>query len=140
MMAERRVFTRGFFMVGFPTETEEELRATYDFALRSDLHIAIFSVVTPFKGAPMYDTFVEHGKLKEDYNPLDYEYFGTPFNASEVPDDLFRRLYRSNYLRFYFNPKRMYRIFRDRPVVADLPLRAYRLVRNYMSFRRLKED
>jgi anaerobic magnesium-protoporphyrin IX monomethyl ester cyclase len=140
IMAGHRMFTRGFFMVGFPTETEEELRATYDFALQSRLHIAIFSVVTPFKNAPMYQTFVEHGKLDASYNPLDYEYFGTPFNASEVPDDLFRRLYKSAYLRFYFNPKRMYRIARDRPLIHDLPLRAYRLLRNYMSFRRLRED
>jgi radical SAM superfamily enzyme YgiQ (UPF0313 family) len=140
IMAGHRILTRGYFMVGFPTETEEELRATYNFALRSQLHIAIFNIVTPFKSAPMYQTFVEHGKLGPSSNPIDHEFFGSPFNASEVPDEVFRRLYRSTYLRFYFNPKRIYRIARDRPIIHDLPLRAYRLLRNYMSFRRLRED
>lgn len=55
----RRVFTSGFFMMGFPSETEEELRGTIDFALRSKLHAAYFFVVTPFAGTEMHAQVVD---------------------------------------------------------------------------------
>ena len=41
-MADRRILTRGFFMLGLPTETLEEMRATIRFAHRSRLHMALF--------------------------------------------------------------------------------------------------
>ena len=33
-MADRGVLIRGFFMIGFPTETLEEIEATIDYAVR----------------------------------------------------------------------------------------------------------
>jgi len=47
--ARQRVMMSGFFMMGFPTETEEEMRMTIDFALKSSLHNALFFVVSPFE-------------------------------------------------------------------------------------------
>lgn len=44
------LFTRGFFMLGFPTETRDEMEATIRFAVRSRLHEALFFIVTPFGG------------------------------------------------------------------------------------------
>jgi len=53
--ARQRVLTSGFFMVGFPTETEAEMRMTIDFALKSSLHNALFFVVSPFEGTELYE-------------------------------------------------------------------------------------
>ena len=140
MMADRRIFTRGFFILGLPTETEAEMRATIRFAHESRLHIALFFNPNPFPNTEMYDMFAKAGKLRPDANTIDFEYFGAPFNASDMLDDTYRRLYRRAYYGFYLNPARAYRIARDGPFGWDIPARAFGLFRNYTSFRRLKES
>src|SRR5215467_2295178 len=54
-MAERGVMVRGFFMLGFPTETLDEIHATIDYAVKSDLAQAYFFNVVPQPGTPLYD-------------------------------------------------------------------------------------
>ena len=54
-MADRGVLIRGFFMLGFPTETLEEIEATIDYAVNSDLAQAYFFNVVPQPGTPLYD-------------------------------------------------------------------------------------
>ncbi|MDO8803723.1 MAG: radical SAM protein [Elusimicrobiota bacterium] len=140
MLANRRIFTRGFFMLGLPTETEEELRATIRFAHASRLHLALFFNPNPFHNTEMYEMFKKAGKLRSDVSTIDFEYFGAPFNASDMPDSTYRMLYRWAYYGFYLNPARAYRIARDGPFGWDIPARVYGLFRNYTSFRRLKES
>jgi radical SAM superfamily enzyme YgiQ (UPF0313 family) len=54
-MSERDVLVRGFFMLGFPTETLEEIQATIDYAVKSELAQAYFFNVVPQPGTPLYD-------------------------------------------------------------------------------------
>ncbi len=42
MATSRNILSFGFFMMGFPTETYEEMIATADYAAKSRLHLAIF--------------------------------------------------------------------------------------------------
>ena len=91
------------------------MRATIDFAVSSRLHLAGFFITSPFPGTPIYAEFKALGKLSNDVNPIDHDYAHAPFNGSEVPDRRFRRLHREAYMRFYFRPGRIMRIFRDRP-------------------------
>ena len=88
----------------------------------------------------MYDMFAKAGKLRSDVNPIDFEYFGAPFNASAMSDRTYRMLYRWAYYGFYLNPARAYRIVRDGPFGWEIPARVFNLFRNYASFRRLKES
>lgn len=48
------ILVKGFFMLGFPTETLAELRSTIRFALRSNLTFASFFTVIPQPGTPMH--------------------------------------------------------------------------------------
>ena len=139
-MADRRILTRGFFILGLPTETEAEIRQTIRFAHRSRLHMALFFTANPFRDTEMYAMFQEAGKLPEGVKTIDYEYYGAPFNGSEVPDARFRRLYRQAYTGFYLDPRRAYRILRDRPFWSDALVRFYLMFRNNLSFSRLKEE
>ena len=138
-MARLRIPMRGFFMLGFPSETREELLSTVDFACRSRLHLALFFTVNPHQDTELYRLFKQYGKLPQEVETIDYEYYGAPFNGSELSDEAFQRLYKRAYLRFYTNPVRLYRIARDRPQYRDIPRRMYGLVRNITSFRRLDE-
>ena len=53
--AKAGISTKGFFMLGFPTETPEEMERTVRFALDSKLAMAHFFFVVPQKGTPLYD-------------------------------------------------------------------------------------
>lgn len=63
----RGINTRGFFMIGFPTETEEEAEMTIDFAKSSDLVQAMFFTVVYFPGTPLYRLAQEISSIS-DYN------------------------------------------------------------------------
>ncbi len=106
--------TRGFFMIGFPGETEEEIRATIDWACRSRLTNAFFFIVIPFKGTELYRE--QEAKVEEmaiDYSSIDY--WTTSYNLSEVSKSRLKYLQRYAQLRFYANPMRLFRIIRATP-------------------------
>jgi radical SAM superfamily enzyme YgiQ (UPF0313 family) len=115
LMARLRIFTRGFFMLGLPSETERELRDTIDYAVHCGLHLAFFHVTTPFPGTAVHDEFFRRGKLPEEVNAIDHDFAGSRFNGSDVPDGRFRWLFQQAYARFYSRPGRVLRILRDRP-------------------------
>ena len=140
LMADLRIFTRGFFMLGYPTETEEELRATIDFAVSSRLHLAGFFIVTPFPGTRMYEQFKALGKLRNNVSTNDYEYTCAPFNGSEVSDKRFRGLYREAFFRFYSRPGRIIRILRDRPYSSGYGSELSNLLTKFTGFHRRRES
>jgi radical SAM superfamily enzyme YgiQ (UPF0313 family) len=99
-----RIFTRGFFMLGFPTETRDEIKQTISYACSSALHTAMFFIATPFQGTEM--EAMQGGKnSKIQASFRDYDYFAAPFNLSDIDSkDLFR-LQRNASIRFTLSPK-----------------------------------
>jgi radical SAM superfamily enzyme YgiQ (UPF0313 family) len=140
MLADRRMLSCGFFMLGLPTETEEEMRATIRFACQSRLHLALFFTPNPYPNTALHEMFVKAGKMRPDLNTIDFEYTAAPFNASAMSDEVYRRLYRDAFLKFHLDPARIFRIVRDGPSGWDLPVRAFRYFRNNLDFRRLRES
>lgn len=109
------IYTCGFFMLGFPTETEKELKATLDFAVKSKLHSALFFLVIPYKGTKLYDLCVQKLEDKE-FKLDDYDYYHSPVNFSDVPDKILFRSQKWANVRFFTkNPKRPFWIMRDAP-------------------------
>lgn len=140
MLADRRMLSRGFFMLGFPTETESEMRATIKFACESRLHLALFFTPTPYPGTAMHEMFRRAGKLPEGLSTIDFEFTAAPFNPTAMSDETYHRLYSSAFLKFHLNPGRIFRIARDGPFGPDFPVRAFRFFRNNLSFGRLREN
>jgi radical SAM superfamily enzyme YgiQ (UPF0313 family) len=115
--AGRGLFVAGFFMAGFPTETEAEIRATYEFAARSDLHQAMFYTAIPFPGTALAALLGRESRV-----PPGHVYNRSAFNLSAVPDARFQELRRQAIARFYGSPRRLWRIVRDYPNPRALPL------------------
>jgi anaerobic magnesium-protoporphyrin IX monomethyl ester cyclase len=121
--ASQGVFCNGFAMMGFPTETEDELQQTIDVACSSRLHSISFFTVTPFPGTELY-------RMVEQSNPRllgnirydDIEYAGIPVNLSAVPDETLFYYQRKANHRFYLSPVRLARMMRDFPQPYLLPL------------------
>jgi radical SAM superfamily enzyme YgiQ (UPF0313 family) len=54
-----------YFMIGHPTETEEELLETKDMILHSNIDILGLSIPTPFPGSDLYDIAKKEGIVDE---------------------------------------------------------------------------
>jgi len=98
-------------MLGFPGETKEEMLATINLAVKSELDLAYFFIVIPFKGTPIFEE--NKMMIAEKYKNVsfsDYNYFRGIFNLSSVSDKEFIKIQQMAYLRFYLSPRRILRI------------------------------
>jgi len=127
---ELGIITNAFFMLGFPTETREEILSTIRFATRLDLHTAQFFIVTPFRGTDMAKMFEEkYRDLNVDYT--DYDYNKGAYNLSEVDKEELFRLQRFANFTFYIHPRRILRILRSYPDKRAL-------IRRFVTMARVK--
>lgn len=107
------IITAGYFMLGFPGETREDMLRTINFALKSKFHLASFFYVTAFPNTAL----ARRLSLKAP----DREHFVQPNivkltqNYSAVPDSEFIRLVGFAYRKFYINPSRIWRIWKAFP-------------------------
>lgn len=55
--------TTAYTMIGFPTETREEVFQTIEFVRSVNLDVSIMSIFFPFKGTPLRDLCIEKGYI-----------------------------------------------------------------------------
>jgi anaerobic magnesium-protoporphyrin IX monomethyl ester cyclase len=67
--------TKGFFMLGFPGETKEQMQQTIDFSIELDLDTAFFYVVRAFPGTELFSDIINNGTNLLTYDDLlDYQH------------------------------------------------------------------
>ncbi|MCZ7584506.1 MAG: B12-binding domain-containing radical SAM protein [Deltaproteobacteria bacterium] len=111
--AKLGVLTHGAFMLGFPTETEEEMQMTVDFACSTKLHTAAFYRVLPLPGSEIYSDVVSAGADVSGEifdSPSQFEYHSSNVNLSTVDERFLTKIRKKAYLRFYLNPLRLPRL------------------------------
>jgi radical SAM superfamily enzyme YgiQ (UPF0313 family) len=108
------ITVRGFFMIGFPTETADEIQRTIQFALDSSLTFAAFFHVVPQQGTPIYDLARgENAQALSDISLKDY-FSEKPWYQLAYGVDL-PRVQRQALRRFYLTPSRAIRMLRNVP-------------------------
>lgn len=94
----------GFFIIGFPGETKEDIIKTINLACKLDLKRATFSCCQPLPGTEIYNDLKKRGKLKE----LNWEKIHFS-KISFVPDGLtyseLAHLQRYAFIRLLLKPK-----------------------------------
>ncbi len=128
-LAKRKVFTCGFFMLGFPGETKEEMKNTVKLAIRSKLHMAYFLTVTPFQGTEIHRQALDAQLVPTVSEIYKEQYVDQKINLSNLSDSDFFWLKKWAYLRFYLNPWRVYCIVRDAPSRITLLMQGLGLLR-----------
>ena len=136
--AKAGMLVKGFFMLGFPTETKEEIKETINYACKSKLHIALFFTVIPFENTELAKQASDIGIQLPTTQYRNYEYYAMPHNISNVSQKEFLKLIKYANIRFYLNPFRILRILLAKPVKKDLPIMAYRTFKR-MFARRIKK-
>jgi radical SAM superfamily enzyme YgiQ (UPF0313 family) len=130
--ARAGILTSGFFMLGFPTETRQEILETIQFAANSHLESAMFFRVVPFPNTELRDLALQDGaQLTEGFgDPLrDCHFSGKSVATRHVTAQELTDLQSEAYWRFYRKPLRVARLFRKHPnkrVVLGNLLRLYR--------------
>ncbi len=132
-MREHKIRTLGFFMIGFPTETLEEIEQTIKFASSLDLDEALFSIATPYPGTELNRQVMEMNL----YDPDVVSRGGEDFQL--IKTDLFdyqllRKLQRRAYRTFFMSK---FRYIRMLPKLLDVHssmkyLRA--IERNFLAY------
>jgi len=110
-LTSARMSVHGFFMLGFPSETREEMKETIDFACDLGLTTANFSLVIPNPGTDLRQTFIESRESNfEDFS--EYTFDAASSNASEVEGDDLIKLKREANRRFYLSAQRLRHVLR----------------------------
>jgi radical SAM superfamily enzyme YgiQ (UPF0313 family) len=122
MCRERGMMLNGFFMLGFPGETLEEMKQTVRFALALPLLVASFFFVMPYRGTALYRSLTAELRRQVDDRHAALHYDRSFINLSAVPDEKLIALQRRAIRQFYFRPRQVALLFRvhPRPVMAGL--------------------
>jgi radical SAM superfamily enzyme YgiQ (UPF0313 family) len=111
-------FVSGFFQLGIPSETKEEMLDTVRFATSTKLHTAMFHLTIPFPGTQIYEEHIR-GKIKTD----NYESARRiSVNLSAVSDEELLKIKRYALYKFYINFNRIIRLYKVFPVKKRLLL------------------
>ncbi|RLB77404.1 MAG: hypothetical protein DRH24_16290 [Deltaproteobacteria bacterium] len=113
------ISSHGFFMIGFPTETETEIKKTIRYAKTSKLATANFSIVKTYPGTPIGDAYLDDSKKSFD-DDFSFSSDSTTTNYSRVPDARLKQLQRMAMISFYFRPGRIWQIFKTSPNKRNL--------------------
>ncbi|MEA3401303.1 MAG: radical SAM protein [Armatimonadota bacterium] len=102
---------RGYFMLGAPTESEEEVRASIRLANELPLDDVTFSITTPLPHTDLYE--MTKDLIAADFSHFDY-YKSPVYDNDEVLDPrTLDRLKKLAYVKFYLGPKRLWRTIRS---------------------------
>ena len=94
----------GFFIVGYPGETKQEILKTIKFAKSLKLKRATFSAFKPFPGTLIYNELIKKGKIKE----LKWENFSLDkiaWSPKGISVKQLKNLRRRAFLEFYLRPR-----------------------------------
>lgn len=99
-----RIRLLGFFMLGYPTETESDAKMTVDLACELPIHRAAFFFFTPHPGTEIYDEMRARNEIGDDI--WDSLFYDKPtLGSRHIPLRRLRTIQRRAYLRFYLRPR-----------------------------------
>ncbi len=128
--ASRRlgIKVQGYFILGVPIETKEDMRETIRYAVSLDIDDAVFDIATPFPHTHMYEKWSAY--VTADFPEFDCFHKSVFRNLHGVPARWIERQKKLAYYRFYLHPRRL-------PYTARMVLSPTGLGRTLMKARRV---
>ncbi|MFH1352142.1 MAG: radical SAM protein [bacterium] len=93
----------GFFVIGFPWETEKEIEKTISFSTSLGLMRANFFCFLPLPGSQLYRELLATGEI-EDIDWRNFYFMNAPYVSAAVTRPLLLSLKRKAFLNFYLRP------------------------------------
>lgn len=105
LLRQHGIETYGGFIIGEPTETEEEIKTTIEYAKSINPATAQFSILTPYPGTEVWD------QLKDQLIVTDWDKFDgfhAVFHGDHLTAPEMESWCRKAYFSFYLRPKRLF--------------------------------
>jgi len=102
--------TRGFLMLGHPTEGLDSLAETADFLRAVELNVCQITKFTPYPGTPAYPTVHEHGSFVEDWERMNAMNF--VFIPNGLSEEILETYFDHCYRTFYRRPEVLWGLLR----------------------------
>jgi radical SAM superfamily enzyme YgiQ (UPF0313 family) len=94
----------GFFILGFPFETIQDINKTIEFALSLKLAKAHFINFSPYPGTPITEELFRNGQLSEiNFEKLKMNNY--TYRHPVITDRQLKKLMRKAFFKFYFRPR-----------------------------------
>jgi anaerobic magnesium-protoporphyrin IX monomethyl ester cyclase len=109
-----RIKIIGYFMLGFPDETQEEILETINLAAALPLYRANFNVVIPVPGTELFNQAIREGKITlKDVNWDTCTTDQVSFQRSQISSKRLVQLHRLAYRRFYGRPRILWQLSKE---------------------------
>ena len=110
MSSKVGISSYGYFMMGYPTETNETVEDTINLAIELGLDYGMdsagFSIVTPFPGTGLYEYCKKNDMLKTtDWSQYSYQLGGGVIKLENITDEELKNLYERAIYEFQFREK-----------------------------------
>jgi len=102
---EHGFYTQAFFILGFPYETEWDIKATIKYAKTLDLDAAFFGSFVPLPGSHDFELLLENGEINLDNINWDNFCSVKPFASSNLSAEKIKSYVGSAYKQFYRRPR-----------------------------------
>jgi radical SAM superfamily enzyme YgiQ (UPF0313 family) len=117
----------GFFIIGYPGETVDDINATIRFAKRLKLKRAHFSNFLPLPGTEATKRLVESGEIDQtDWGTLFYS--KVSYAPRGITKEQLKQLQRKAFLEFYLRPHILFRMLMEIKSINQLKMIIMRAV------------
>jgi radical SAM superfamily enzyme YgiQ (UPF0313 family) len=114
LLHKHGIATSGFFIIGFPDETESEIRETIQFMMSSPLKRMQISIFAPYPGSEDFSNIFREKEDGYDDRIRRYLYEGyMPEFLSHTTVDVVQKYFRNLYLKFYMRPHVLFDVMRS---------------------------
>jgi len=136
LVKEAGIGVGGFFMIGLPGETKEDVEESILFARTLKLDAVKFGLVVPLPGTPLFEQWDKLGYIK-NYNFEEYFWHKEPvFETDKLSKEEMFELYKKAYRNFYLTPSYMLHKITSTRSIKDLENNFWGLIsiiRNQLS-------
>jgi len=115
-----KIKLQGYFMMGFPEETPEDIEATIQLARSLPFDLVTFCPLRVTPGTEIYNELLSAGKIERD---LEYQGFGDHLfvrSYCSIPEAEMRRLHKRASAQFYFRPRVVFNLLSQVRSVGQL--------------------
>ena len=112
LLRKTGILSFGFFIYGYPGETEQDMYETTRFALSLPLDYANFYPAVPYPGTAFYDKCVSDGSLYQNsWNKMEYSFY--IIKTKELNETVVKKAISHAYLSFYLRPRFIFQHIRN---------------------------
>lgn len=98
----------GFFMIGFPWETEEDILNTLEFIFKIDPDFIEVHIAMPYLGTELYSICAEYNTINSEAWGNDY-FSPNTTGTQTVPIERIQKLRKKYLLKFYLRPQYLFK-------------------------------